>query len=188
MKRFLRYFLQGLIFVVPVFFTLYIIIACMQWIDSLIPRVFEVELLPGIGFIIVVFIITIFGYLGSTLIAKPFFSVFENAVYKLPLINLIYSSTKDLINALVGEKRKFSQAVLVLWNKEAGTHRLGFITQSDLKYLDQQDKVAVYFPDSYNISGNLFLVERDKILLINVSSAEVMKFLVSGGVSGLNHV
>ncbi|HEX8545600.1 MAG TPA: DUF502 domain-containing protein [Cytophagaceae bacterium] len=187
MKRFLRYFLQGLVFVVPVGFTLYIIVSCIQWIDNIIPRVIESELPPGGGLAIMVAIVTVFGYLGSTLIAKPMFSIFENYIYKLPLVNIIYSSTKDVIGAFVGDKKKFDQPVLVLWNKEAGTYRIGFITQNDLKYLEILDKVAVYFPDSYNISGNLFLIERDHFSPINASSSEIMKFIVSGGVSGLNN-
>lgn len=186
MKRFLRYFLQGLVFVVPFTFTVYVIAVGVNWIDNLVPRLLGTELLPGVGLLILVAIITFFGYLGSTLIAKPIFSIFENSVYKLPLVNLIYSSTKDLIGAFVGEKKKFNQAVIVLWNKDSGTYRIGFITQQDLRVLNIHDKIAVYFPDSYNISGNLFLVEKQHVFPLNASSAEIMKFIVSGGVSELH--
>ena len=187
MKRFLRYFLQGLLFVIPLTFTIYIIVASVTWIDSIIPDLFHVELFPGVGFLIVISIVTAVGYLGSTLIAKPAFTVFENFLYKLPIVNLIYSSIKDVIGAFVGDKKKFNQPVLVKVNKDFNIYRLGFITQSDLKILDLQDKAAVYFPHSYNISGNLFIVPREHITILNVSSSEVMKFIVSGGVSGLNH-
>jgi uncharacterized membrane protein len=188
MKRFLRYFLQGLLFVIPVGFTMYVIYGTITWVDGLIPRIFNIEkLFPGFGLIIVVGAVTVIGYLGSTLIAKPAFTVFENFIYRIPLVNLIYSSVKDVIGAFVGDKKKFNQPVLVTWNKDFNIHRIGFITQQDLKYLGIHDKVAVYFPDSYNISGNLFVVSRDHITVIHAPSSEVMKFIVSGGVSGLNH-
>jgi uncharacterized membrane protein len=187
MKRFLRYFLQGLLFVIPAAFTLYIIIGSVTWLDSIVPRMIGMELIPGIGLLIVISFVTVIGYMGSTLIAKPAFTVFENFIYKLPIVNLIYSSIKDLISAFVGDKRKFNQPVLVNWNKDFNIQRIGFITQNDLKYLGIHEKVAVYFPDSYNISGNLFVVSKDSITIIHAPSSEVMKFIVSGGVSGLNH-
>lgn len=187
MKRFLRYFLQGLLFVIPVAFTIYIILGSVRWIDSIVPELIDIEMFPGLGFIIVIGVVTAVGYLGSTLIAKPAFTVFENFLYKLPIINLIYSSVKDVMGAFVGDKRKFNQPVLVKVNKDFDTYRLGFITQSDLKILDIQDKVAVYFPHSYNISGNLFIMPRENVTILNAPSSEVMKFIVSGGVSGLNH-
>ncbi|MFN3403801.1 MAG: DUF502 domain-containing protein [Cytophagaceae bacterium] len=187
MKRFLRYFLQGLLFVIPLYFTVYILFILISFIDNIIPDMFGTPLFPGVGIVIVVLVTTFIGYLGSTLIAKPAFTIFENLLYKLPIINLIYSSTKDVIGAFVGEKRKFSQAVMVKVNKDYDYYRLGFITQQDLKNLDIKDKVAVYFPHSYNISGNLFIIPKENITLINAPSSEVMKFIVSGGVSGLNH-
>lgn len=187
MKRFLRYFLQGLLFVIPVAFTVWIIVSSVQWIDSIIPRLLSIDLYPGVGFVIIIGMVTAIGYLGSTLIAKPAFTVFENFLYKVPFINLIYSSIKDVMGAFVGDKRKFNQPVLVRLHKESDNYRLGFITQNDLKILDIQDKVAVYFPHSYNISGNLFIVPKSHITILNAPSSEVMKFIVSGGVSGLNH-
>jgi uncharacterized membrane protein len=187
MKRFLRYFLQGLLFVIPVAFTLWIIFASVTWIDNIIPDLIDIDLYPGVGFVIVIAIVTAVGYLGSTLIAKPAFTVFENFLYKLPFINLIYSSIKDVMGAFVGDKRKFNQPVLVRINRDNDTYRLGFITQNDLKIIDIQDKVAVYFPHSYNISGNLFIMPREHVTVLNAPPSEVMKFIVSGGVSGLNH-
>lgn len=186
MKRFLKYFLQGLLFVIPVALTLWIIVSSVQWIDSIVPKLTGLSLYPGVGFAIVIGIVTAIGYLGSTLIAKPAFTVFENFLYKLPFINLIYSSLKDVMGAFVGDKKKFNQPVLVKVNKDFDTYRLGFITQSDLKFLDIHDKVAVYFPHSYNISGNLFIVPAEHITVLHASSSEVMKFIVSGGVSGLH--
>jgi uncharacterized membrane protein len=187
MKRFLRYFLQGLLFVIPVAFTVYIILGSIQWIDNLVPRITDIELYPGVGFCIIIAIVTAIGYLGSTLIAKPAFTVFENFLYRIPLVNLIYSSIKDVMGAFVGDKRKFNQPVLVKVNKDFNTQRLGFITQNDLKIIDIQDKVAVYFPHSYNISGNLFIIPKEHVTILNAPPSEVMKFIVSGGVSGLNH-
>jgi len=186
MKQFLRFFFNGLLFVIPFGITAYTIYIIVKAIDNLIPDLFNLDLYPGIGLLIFIGITVLVGYLGSTLIAKPAFSLIENSLYKIPLINLIYSSSKDVINAFIGEKKKFNQPVLVKINKDFNIQRLGFITQNDLDILHLQDKAAVYFPHSYNISGNLVIVPKEHITIIKAPSSEIMKFIVSGGVTGLN--
>lgn len=186
MKRFLRYFFNGLLFVIPFSITFYIIYYIVNWLDHLIPNLLGLDVYPGIGLMFFVGLTICIGYLGSTLIAKPAFSMIENSLYKMPLINLIYSSSKDVINAFIGEKRKFNQPVLVKINKDYNIHRLGFITQSDLSVIGISDKVAVYFPHSYNISGNLTIMPVENVTILHAPSSEIMKFIVSGGVSGLN--
>jgi hypothetical protein len=89
----------------------------------------------------------------------------------------------DLISAFVGDKRKFTQAAIVLINKEAGVHKIGFVTQNDLTSLGVSNMVAVYFPHSYAFSGELMLVPKENVQMLDMPSAEVMKLIVSGGVS-----
>lgn len=180
-KRLFKYFLRGLLFLVPITLTLYIIIGSIQWLDNLIPLK-----VPMLGLVIILSIITIFGYLGTTLLAKPFFDLFEEVLIRVPFVNLIYTSLKDLMGAFVGDKKKFNKPILVLMNKESKVYKMGFITQKDLTALNLPGMVAVYLPHSYNFSGNLFFVPAESILPIEVSSSEAMKFIVSGGVSGIH--
>ncbi|MFW5761801.1 MAG: DUF502 domain-containing protein [Cyclobacteriaceae bacterium] len=179
--RVFRYFFRGLLFIVPLALTVYILIESIQWLDGLIP-----VNIPGLGLLIILVTVTFFGYLGSTLLVKPFFDIMERLIIKLPLANIIYTSLKDLMVAFVGDKRKFNQAVLVIMNADCGIHKLGFITQDDLTHLGMPGKVAVYLPHSYNFSGNLFIVPRENIIPLDAPGADVMKFIVSGGVAGLD--
>ena len=181
MKKLFSYFLQGLLFTTPVFVTFYIIIKSLQWIDSLI-----LVPIPGLGLLIIFALITLLGILGKFLFATSLFAAFEKILEKTPLVKIVYSSTKDLISAFVGEKKRFSQPVLVMLNKDAGIEKLGFITQEDLSIIGIHDKVAVYLPHSYNFSGNLFIVPRENVKLLNVSGTETMKFIVSAGVTELH--
>lgn len=180
MNKFITYFFRGLLFVVPVALTVYIIMVCIRWLDSLIP--FPV---PGLGMLTIVASITLIGYLATTLLAGPVFNLLEEVLIKVPLVNIIYTSLKDLISAFVGDKKKFDRPVMVSLNADLTIQKPGFITQSDLSQLGLIDKVAVYLPHSYNFSGNLFIVPADCVTPINASSADIMKFIVSGGVSGL---
>lgn len=182
-RRLLNYFLRGLLILVPITLTVYIIIEALQWIDSLIP-----VQIPGLGLLIVAGVIILFGYLASTLIARPIFDMMEEVLLRVPLISLIYSSIKDLLAAFVGDKKKFTQAVLVTMDRANGIQKLGFLTQKDLDVFDLQDKVAVYLPHSYNFSGNFYIVPRDQVTLIDLPGADIMKFVVSGGVSGFNEL
>jgi uncharacterized membrane protein len=178
MNNLIKYFLRGLLFVIPIGVTIYILLASIRWLDGLLALDF-----PGAGLIIILSTVTIIGYIGSTLIAQPIFNFFERLMNRLPLVRIIYSSLKDLISAFVGDKKKFNQPVLVTINRESNLQKLGFITQEDLHNLGLREKLAVYLPHSYNFSGDLYIVPRENITLIHASGADVMKFIVSGGVT-----
>lgn len=179
--RVLAYFLRGLLVLTPLAVTGYVVYAIFIFLDGLIPVPF-----PGIGILMVLGLITFVGYLASLFFTKPFFEWFERAVFKIPFVNLLYTSIKDLMGAFVGEKKKFSSPVIVQISDSM--FRLGFITQDNLAVIEENDLVAVYFPHSYNVSGNVFLVKKDRIKpLTGIKSSEVMKFMVSGGVSPLDH-
>lgn len=179
--RILSYFLRGLLVLVPLAVTGYVIYAIFIFLDGLIPVP-----IPGIGILMVLGLITFVGYLASLFFTKPFFEWFERGVFKIPFVNLLYTSIKDLMGAFVGEKKKFNFPVIVQISDSMS--RLGFITQENMASIGEPEFVAVYFPHSYNVSGNVFLVKKEKIKpLTGVKSSEVMKFMVSGGVSALDH-
>ncbi|MCH7412637.1 DUF502 domain-containing protein [Belliella sp. R4-6] len=181
-KRFIKYFFRGLLFVVPFALTVYVIVLTINFLDGIIPIP-----IPGLGILIMLGFITFVGYLASLFITKPLFDLFEKWVFKIPLINIVYTSIKDLMSAFVGDKKKFNIPVIVKLSE--GMSRLGFITQDNLSILEEDHLVAIYFPHSYNFSGNLYLVPRENVrILNNVKSSDVMKFIVSGGVSNLERL
>jgi uncharacterized membrane protein len=178
-RRILTYFFRGLLFVVPIGLTIYVITLIIQFLDGILPIP-----IPGLGILIMLVFITFIGFLASIFITKPLFEIFERWVFKIPLINILYTSIKDLMSAFVGDKKKFNIPVVVKLSDNMS--RLGFITQDDLSLLQEENLVAIYFPHSYNFSGNLYLVPRENVrILKNVKSADVMKFIVSGGISHL---
>jgi uncharacterized membrane protein len=90
------------------------------------------------------------------------------------------------MEAFVGKEKKFNQPVRVKVNLISDLEKLGFITESDLSDLGIKDKVAVYFPHSYNFSGELFIVPVSQITPLDVPAGVLMKFIVSGGVTKMN--
>ncbi|MDN5202988.1 DUF502 domain-containing protein [Fulvivirgaceae bacterium BMA10] len=180
-NKVLRYFFRGILVLAPLFLTLYIITLLINWIDGLVPA-FKI---PGLGLLLVLISITLIGYLTSTFIARSLLEYVEKALMKIPFVSLLYSSLKELTSAFVGDKRKFNKPVVVTLDYNNGIQKLGFITQDDLTSLGLHDKKAVYFPHSYNFSGNLLIVPSINIKPIEVSSTHFMKFVVSGGVTAI---
>ena len=183
MKKFINYFLQGLLYIVPITVTLYVVVWTFQKIDGILPFQF-----PGLGLIIIISLITIIGFLGSAVITSPINAFFQNLLKRAPLLKTIYSSVKDLMSTFVGNKKGFSEPVLVKVYENSTIERIGFITNEDVESLNiAKGKVLVYMPHSYAISGQLFVVEKKNVSPIDKSSAEIMKLIVSGGVTEIDN-
>ena len=179
-RRFIRYFFSGTLFIVPLDATAYFIYISFSWLDNLLDLPY-----PGLGFAIILFAITGFGYLTTNFAFKTATDWFDHGMNKIPLVKLIYSAVKDLLDAFVGNKKKFNKPVLVRINKDNSLYQIGFITQSDLTDIGIDDMVVVYFPHSYAFSGFHYFVPKENIKPLNISGPTAMKFIVSGGVSGL---
>ena len=178
-RKILRYFFNGTLFIVPLIATIYTFVFSFQWLDSRLNLPY-----PGVGFIIIISVITIFGYFTTNFAFDTIANWFDGFINRIPLVKLIYSSVKDLIEAFVGEKKKFNKPVLVTLDKANNIYRIGFITQQDLSQLGLADMVVVYFPQSYAFAGDHFVVPRENVQRLDVPGTIAMKFIVSGGVSG----
>jgi uncharacterized membrane protein len=98
-------------------------------------------------------------------------------------VRLLYASTKDLLNAFVGEQRRFDRPVVVTIYPESQGAAIGFVTQAALDHLGLTGQVAVYFPFSYSVAGHVLLFPAERVRPLPAESADVMAFLVSGGVT-----
>jgi uncharacterized membrane protein len=188
MKRILKYFFNGIIFMVPLILTIYIIYISFIRIDTFIQGYavkYVTVKIPGIGIVATIILITIIGFIAQSYIFKPFHKLIDKIFRNTPLINLLYTSIKDLLMAFVGDNKKYNKPVLVLMNKEAQVYKIGFLTNEDLTNLGIMDMVGVYFTHSYTFSGELFIVPKENIKSLNISPSEAMKFTVSGGITNI---
>jgi uncharacterized membrane protein len=189
----LNYFIKGLLIVVPLGAAFFLIFWIISRIDTALNLSSEILVdshgkplyIPGLGILNVVIIILVAGILVTNVITDPIKKWFGRWLNRLPLFKFLYSSIKDLTEAFVGEEKKFNEPVLVEVN-EFGLKKIGFLVQKDMKAISLPGEVAVYFPMSYSFAGQVVIVSADKVKPINRNAADVMKFVISGGVSGLD--
>ena len=178
MRRLLNYFLRGLVLVAPLAITLYVCWVVFVRIDGWLGLP-----VPGLGFVLTIVLITVIGFLGSNLITRGMVAIVDQAVSRLPFVRLLYTSTKDLLNAFVGEKRSFDRPVMVTIYPAVDGRAIGFVTQHALEHLGLGGQVAVYFPFSYSVAGHVMIFPAERVEPLAADSAEVMAFIVSGGVT-----
>jgi uncharacterized membrane protein len=183
MARLLKYFFRGLVILAPLVLTVWLTFEIFRRVDSWLGGLFGFTI-PGAGVLLTIAGITLFGFLASNLLARSLLGIVEALFARLPFVRLLYASTRDLLNAFVGERRRFDAPVLVTLAPDSNLKALGFVTQESLSRYGLGDHVAVYLPQSYNFAGNLVVVPASQVERIRAGGADVMAFIVSGGVTG----
>jgi uncharacterized membrane protein len=194
----MKYFLRGLIYVIPLSATIYILYVSIKFMDKLLTPILEkineiidIEiawLSLVLGVIVIFLLIFLIGFLGTIIISTPINSLFKKLLKQAPLVQTIYTSIKDLMNTFVGNKKGFSEPVLVKVYENSTIERIGFVTNEDVESLNiRKGKVLVYMPHSYAISGQLFVVDKKDVRSIDKSSSEIMKLIISGGVTEIQN-
>lgn len=178
MKRLINYFFKGLLVFVPAALTVFAIVMVISKIDGLlrIP-------IPGLGLVITILAITSIGFLASNFIGNKLFGLIDRLFTRLPVVKMLYSAIRDLIEAFTGKKKSFDTPAIVELTPN-GPKAIGFITRESLEFLGLADHVAVYFPQSYNFAGSVLIFPSDRVRPVDIDSSEAMAFVVSGGVSG----
>jgi uncharacterized membrane protein len=197
MNRFVRalinYFAKGLLFVVPLGAAFFLIFWAFASVDNALnissallvdSKTGKPVYIPGLGILSVVVVILVAGVIVTNVITEPIKLWFNRWVNRIPLFKFLYSSIKDLTEAFVGDEKKFNEPVLVEVN-EFGMKKIGFLTQKDLSSIGLPGEVAVYFPYSYSFAGQVIIISKEKVKPIEKSAGDMMKFVISGGVSGL---
>jgi len=184
-RKVLANFLSGLLIIFPAAATIFIIYKSFTLMDSylgkLVFMIFGVEF-PGIGILLTFVTITLIGYLVSRLASGAVIDMIERLLNRIPVVRTIYSSMKEFSEAFIGEKKKFTEPVLVKMG-ESGIIKLGFVTQKDLTQLKLPGHSAVYFPYSYSFMGGLSLVPNERLIPAEVNSTDLMKFIITAGVT-----
>lgn len=176
MNWLLKNFLRGLVIVVPIAVTIYLLVQAFVSLDRILKLT-----TPGLGIAVLLGATILIGALAGNFVGRRFFAIMERLFTRAPIVRIVYAAIKDLLEAFVGNKRRFDRPVAVSVTDDIRT--FGFITRDDLGELGLPGDVAVYVPFSYTWDGCLLVVPRQRVRALDADSASIMALVVSGGVS-----
>lgn len=192
-----RTFLTGLVTIVPITVTLYVLVWLATSAESLLGRVIRYFLperyyWPGMGLLVGILLIFSVGILMRAWAVRRVFAYSEAMLYRLPLIKSIYGAIRDFLGFFSESKKDNFRQVVKVNIGETGMHLIGFVTRSNFNDLPDtigtHNTVAVYFPMSYQIGGYTVMMPRSAIEPVNMTMEEAMKFVVTAGMTVNNPV
>lgn len=187
MKHINQIFFKGLIVVLPITLTFYLLIWASYKVESLFGSTLEMLIgkwlyIPGLGIVVTLVFIFLVGVLVNNYITGRFFSWLTNTLEKVPLIKVIYNPLKDLMALIPGrssDKDKLQKVVLVPL-EGMGVEVMGLVTREDLVELPNSSHlIAVYVPLSYMLGGITVLVPREKVKKIDIPVDQALKLSVT---------
>ncbi|MEW5768402.1 MAG: DUF502 domain-containing protein [bacterium] len=192
------YFITGLLTIIPVMVTVYVINLIIKLLNSILSRPFTrlleynipgievIVFLAGIGIAIVIIIMA--GIFTTNILGQKLIAFIEELLAKVPLISSIYNSVKQLLAAVWQNKTSFSRVVLVEYPKE-GIYSVGFVTSESnplfTQVVSEKELVSVYIPTTPNpTSGMVIIFPKDEVIPLKMTPEEASTFIISGGIVG----
>lgn len=193
MKPISKTFIKGLIAIIPITLTLYLLFWLAGTAELVLGNIFKFFFpdswyVKGLGFVLGLVVAYFFGGFLESRTFRNLFNNFEELVIQIPIVKSIYTTIRDFSSLFSSENRgKFKQVVLV--NVPSGNgQQIGFITVSDfeevLHTFIADDQIAVYLPFSYAIGGNTVIMSRKNVVEIDMSVEDAMRFIATAGVIG----
>ncbi|MBN1527257.1 MAG: DUF502 domain-containing protein [Candidatus Omnitrophica bacterium] len=193
MHRIRRYFITGLLVILPVFITLYLLFIIFKFVDTIwgvpinyyLNRNFGFKV-PGVGFILGIITVLIVGFVATNLFVRKFFRLIEILFLKFPVIRQVYPAVKQIVSSLIsGERRAFKKVVLIEYPSR-GIWSVGFLTNESFKEAREKagrELVHVFIANTPSpFTGFLILVPKDEVKFLDMSVEEGIKLIVSGGI------
>ncbi len=193
MKFISRNMLTGLLAILPVVLTLYLLYWMAVTAESALGKLIRLILpdnwyWPGMGLVVALVFVFLLGLLMHAYVFRTLFARIEQVLYHMPLIKTVYSAIRDFFDYFSpSAKREFEQVVSVSIG-DTGLRVIGFVTQAVPERLPQglrdEDSILVYLPMSYMIGGYAVLVPRSRVQRLDMNMEEAMRFALTAGVTG----
>ncbi len=183
MKPVSRYFLNGLMVVVPISITILVVNQIFSLADRLLGQYLPVHF-PGLALIIVLAIICIIGWLSSNWILRKIFLLAERMVDSIPFVKFIYSIVKQISTAMLESKQLFKNAVLIPY-PHPDSKVLGFVmaplSEPLAEKLDEE-YICVFIPMSFNMTAGFnVMVRKDDVIPLDVTSESALQYILTAG-------
>lgn len=193
MKRLKQYLIAGLVVVVPVFVTVYILVLVFQFTDGILGKYlnvyFEKNLgfyIPGIGFLICLLVLFFVGILATDFFGKKILRNLEKWFSALPLINKIYPALKQIVKFISAQKEFGFKKVVLVEYPSKGIWSIGFLTNENFPQINKitgRDMVAVFMPTTPGpLSGYVVFFPREEVKFLDIPVPDALRIIISGGV------
>jgi uncharacterized membrane protein len=197
MKRHFRYFLEGVVLVAPLAVTVYVVFQVAAWLDTKSLRAlnllanpekdYEALPFPGMGVIVTLLGVYLIGRLGSNWAFGQAVRYWESLLVRIPLFKVLYSSVRDMLKFVVGDKSSGSGRAVTYQAPGLETKMMGVVTAEMAPagtVEKREDYACVYFPLSYQLGGITMLVPKDKLADAKLDGLTMMRLAMTGGVAG----
>jgi uncharacterized membrane protein len=192
MRKIGKYFLQGLIALLPILLTIYILywlaISAESILGGFIKLVIPDSLyLPGMGVAAGFVLVFCVGILLNLWLFRKIFQLGEKLLEKLPIVKSLYGSIRDLMGFFDTSKKKDFNKVVMVELADKDTRLMGLVTREDFDELPDgignNKTVAVYLPMSYQMGGFTVFVPNKNIQPVDMAIEEAMRFTLTAAVS-----
>lgn len=179
MKTFANTFFKGLLFALPIAATFGLLYWLFVTAENLLKIPLQILLpagwyITGMGVVSALLLIFVLGILVQAYIVKYLFIYFEKLLENIPIVKTFYSSARNLMQFVAGEKGQDLQKV-VAFHLNDDVRLIGFVTNEKIDIGDKQDMLAVYLPMSYQVGGYLVYVPRDKCEILDMPVKDAMQ-------------
>ncbi len=190
MNRFYRLFIKGLITVLPISLTLYLLFWVTSQVDAIfgtpISRMMGEHYIPGIGLVIGFLGILLVGISVNNFVSKHFLDWLERRIQDVPFVKAIYNPLRDIMNLFGSEASdKMKRVVLVELSPGSGVKCLGLVTRDrfqDLPEAHFKDLLSVFIPYSYAVGGFCLLVPKNQVTEIDIPVEKAMQLAITAWV------
>ncbi len=189
-----NYFLTGLLVILPISITLYVVWALIRGMDAILkyipakylPETYLQIRIPGLGLILVVILVFVVGLLTRNIIGRKIVHLGENIVDRIPLVRVLYTGVKQLLEPLFLQKTNAFKRVALIEYPRRGVHVIGFVTgesKGEVQNKTSKDMMNVFVPTTPNpTSGFYILIPEDEVVYLNMSVEDAFKLIISGGI------
>ena len=192
MKSVSKTFLTGLVTILPLLATLYILFWLSTAAESILGKAIRFVLpdriyLPGMGIVMGVILVFLVGLFMNTLIVRKIFEWGENLLFRIPFIKSVYGSFRDFLQFVSdsGKKGGVREQVVMVNLGDTKMEMMGIVTRRDFSGLPEgvggEEDVAVYLPMSYQIGGHTVIVPKSSVRPVETSREQAMKFILTAG-------
>jgi len=192
LKHLTATFLRGLVTVLPVLLTLYVLYWFAVTAEALLGGPLRWALpvwlyRPGLGIAMGIVLVFAVGLVMELYVARRLLAFVEELLLRVPVVKTVYGAIKDFAGFISESSKHKSLSQVVRVRIDGGMYLLGFVTREDFSGLPAQlgseGMIAVYLPMSYQIGGYTVLLPRERVEPIPMSSEEALRFAVTAGMS-----